>query len=68
MPGGTGGPHRIQGVGFWAQQKYYNIFSVDSGPFIFRPIQRSLPEAWWVPPANAFQSCSYLYNTILIGQ
>src|SRR6516225_9080537 len=62
MPGGTGGPHRIQGVGFWAQQKYYNIFSVDSGPFIFRPIQRSLPEAWWVPPANAFQSWTWSPN------
>jgi hypothetical protein len=56
MPGGTGGPHRIQGVGFWAQQKYYNIFSVDSGPFIFRSPFEGLPKAWWVPPANAFQS------------
>jgi hypothetical protein len=68
MPGGTGGSRTIQGVGFWAQQPYYNIFSVDSGPFIFRPLQRSLPEAWWVPPANAFQSWTYQYNPNLIGQ
>jgi hypothetical protein len=53
MPGGTGGPHRIQGVGFWAQQKYYNIFSVDSGPFIFRPPLKGLPEQ--PSPPNAFQ-------------
>jgi hypothetical protein len=59
MPGGTGGPHRIQGVGFWAQQKYYNIFSVDSGPFIFRSPFEGLPKAWWVPPANAFQSWTH---------
>ena len=67
MPGGTGGPHRIQGVGFWAQQKYYNIFSVDSGPFIFRPLQRSLPEAWWVPPANAFQSWTYFNPNLQVA-
>ena len=66
MPGGTGGPHRIQGVGFWAQQKYYNIFSVDSGPFVFRPPLKGLPEQPY--PPNAFQSWTYQYNLNLIGQ
>ena len=66
MPGGTGGPHRIQGVGFWAQQQYYNIFSVDSGPFIFRPPLKGLPEQPY--PPNAFQSWTYSYNLNLIGQ
>jgi hypothetical protein len=66
MPGGTGGPHRIQGVGFWAQQKYYNIFSVDSGPFIFRPPLKGLPEQPY--PPNAFQSWTYSYNLNLIGK
>jgi hypothetical protein len=66
MPGGTGGPHRIQGVGFWAQQKYYNIFSVDSGPFIFRPPIKGLPDQPF--PPNAFQSWTYSYNLNLIGQ
>jgi hypothetical protein len=56
MPGGRGGPHRISGVGFWAQQSFYGIPKIDYGPFIFRPPLRGLPEAWWVPPANAFQS------------
>jgi hypothetical protein len=65
---GRAGPHVISGVGFWAQQQYYNIFSVDSGPFIFRPIQRSLPEAWAYPPANAFQSWTWSYNLNLIGK
>ena len=68
MPIGRSGPHGATGIGFLAQQKYYNIFSVDSGPFIFRPIQRSLPEAWWVPPANAFQPWTYSYNLNLIGK
>src|SRR6516165_8391821 len=66
MPGGTGGPHRIQGVGFWAQQKFYNIFSVDSGPFIFRPPLKGLPDQPF--PPNAFQSWTYSYNLNLIGQ
>src|SRR6516225_3754653 len=66
MPGGRGGPHRISGVGFWAQQKYYNIFSVDSGPFIFRPPLKGLPDQPF--PPNAFQSWTYQYNPNLIGQ
>jgi hypothetical protein len=66
MPGGTGGPRRIQGVGFWAQQKYYNIFSVDSGPFIFRPPLKGLPDQPF--PPNAFQSWTYSYNLNLIGK
>jgi hypothetical protein len=66
MPGGTGGPRRIEGVGFWAQQPYYNIFSVDSGPFIFRPPLKGLPEQPF--PANAFQSWTYSYNLSLIGK
>src|SRR6516225_2047192 len=65
MPG-TGGPRVIQGVGFWAQQQYYNIFSVDSGPFIFRPPIKGLPEQPY--PPNAFQSWTYSYNLNLIGQ
>jgi len=52
-PGGTSG-RAIRGVGFWAQQPYYNIFSVDSGPFIFRPPLKGLPEQPF--PPNAFQS------------
>ena len=65
MPGGRGGPHRISGVGFWAQQKFYNIFSVDSGPFIFRPPLKGLPDQPF--PPNAFQSWTYSYNLNLIG-
>src|SRR6516225_11679806 len=65
MPGRSG-PHVISGVGFLAQQKYYNIFSVDSGPFIFRPPLKGLPEQPY--PPNAFQSWTYSYNLDLIGQ
>jgi len=65
MPGRSG-PHVITGVGFLAQQKYYNIFSVDSGPFIFRPPLKGLPEQPY--PPNAFQSWTYSYNLNLIGQ
>jgi hypothetical protein len=54
MPGGTGGPHRIQGVGFWAQQPFYNIAPYNPGPFIFRPPLKGLPEQPF--PPNAFQS------------
>src|SRR6516164_2549950 len=54
MPGGTGGPHRIQGVGFWAQQGFYGVQQIDYGPFIFRPSLKGLPEQ--PPPPNAFQS------------
>src|SRR5215469_15599996 len=64
-PGGTSG-RAIRGVGFWAQQPYYNIFSVDSGPFIFRPPLKGLPEQPF--PPNAFQSWTYSYNLKLIGQ
>jgi hypothetical protein len=63
---GRSGPHVISGVGFLAQQKYYNIFSVDSGPFIFRPPLKGLPEQPY--PPNAFQSWTYSYNLNLIGQ
>jgi len=63
--GGTSG-RALHGVGFWAQQKYYNIFSVDSGPFIFRPPLRSLPDQ--PLPPNAFQSWTYSYNLNLIGK
>src|SRR6516225_4386762 len=66
MPGGTGGPRRIQGVGFWAQQKFYNIFSVDSGPFIFRPPLKGLPDQPF--PPNAFQSWTSSYNLNLRGK
>jgi hypothetical protein len=66
MPGGTGGPHRIQGVGFWAQQPFYNIAPYNPGPFIFRPPLKGLPEQPF--PPNAFQSWTYSYNLNLIGQ
>src|SRR6516165_2577017 len=66
MPIGRSGPHVITGFGFLAQQKYYNIFSVDSGPFIFRPPLKGLPEQPY--PPNAFQSWTYSYNLNLIGQ
>src|SRR6516164_9385162 len=65
MPGRSG-PHVISGVGFLAQQKYYNIFSVDSGPFIFRPPLKGLPEQPY--PPNAFQSWTWSYNRNLIGK
>jgi hypothetical protein len=66
MPIGRSGPHGATGIGFLAQQKYYNIFSVDSGPFIFRAPLKGLPEQPY--PANAFQSWTYSYNLNLIGQ
>jgi hypothetical protein len=66
MPIGRSGPHGATGVGFLAQQKYYNIFSVDSGPFIFRPPLKGLPEQPY--PPNAFQSWTYSYNLNLIGK
>src|SRR6516164_4817185 len=66
MPIGRSGPHGATGVGFLAQQPYYNIFSVDSGPFIFRPPLKGLPEQPF--PPNAFQSWTYQYNLNLIGQ
>jgi hypothetical protein len=62
---GRGGPRVISGVGFWAQQQYFGVFGPD-GSKIFRPILRSLPEAWAYPPANAFQFWTYnlLTNTL----
>src|SRR6516225_10788799 len=66
MPGGTGGPHRIQGVGFWAQQSFYGVPKIDYGPFIFRPPLRGVPDQ--PPPPNAFQSWTYSYNLNLIGK
>jgi hypothetical protein len=66
MPGGTGGPHRIQGVGFWAQKPFYNIAPYNPGPFIFRPPLKGLPEQPF--PPNAFQSWTYSYNLNLIGR
>src|SRR6516162_4455419 len=66
MPGGRGGPHRISGVGFWAQQPFYGIPKIDYGPFIFRPPLKGLPEQ--PPPPNAFQTWTYSYNLNLIGK
>src|SRR5215469_9274173 len=67
MPGvgGTSG-RALLGVGFLAQQQYYNIFSVDSGPFIFRPPIKGLPAQPF--PPNAFQSWTWQYNPNLVGR
>ena len=67
MPGGVGGPRRILGVGFWAQQEYFGVYSVtDTSNLVVRGPFKGLPEQ--PPPANAFQSWTYSYNLNLIGQ
>src|SRR5215472_9890281 len=69
MPG-VGGSRAILGVGFWAQQEYFNVASFpspDQNPNkLFRPPLKSLPDQPF--PPNAFQSWTYSYNLNLIGQ
>src|SRR5215472_11921470 len=69
MPG-VGGSRAILGVGFWAQQEYFNVASFpspDQNPNkLFRPPLKSLPDQPF--PPNAFQSWTYAYNKNLIGK
>jgi hypothetical protein len=48
--GGTSG-RGLYGVGFWAQQQQFGVYSIDQ-IHILRPIWRTLPEAHWVPPRD----------------
>jgi hypothetical protein len=50
------------------QQFYVQDYALPTATFVFRGWQRSLPEAWWFPPANAFQSWTWSYNRNLTGQ
>jgi hypothetical protein len=47
MPGGTGGPHRIQGVGFWAQQPFYGVAPSPDNTKIFRGVWPTLPPHYY---------------------